>query len=68
MHPANATARCIADGDIIRLFNARGTCLAAVRLTEDIRLGVVQLPTGPGTIRTIPMKTSRCVFTVTRMS
>jgi biotin/methionine sulfoxide reductase len=46
MHPADAAARSIADGDIIRLFNARGACLAAVRLTEDIRPGVVQLPTG----------------------
>jgi biotin/methionine sulfoxide reductase len=46
MHPADAAPRSIADGDIIRLFNARGACLAAVRLAEDIRPGVVQLPTG----------------------
>ena len=46
MHPADAAARGIADGDIIRLFNARGACLAGVRVTEDIRAGVIQLPTG----------------------
>ena len=46
MHPADAAARGIADGDIIRLSNERGACLAGVRLTEDIRQGVVQLPTG----------------------
>ena len=46
MHPKDATARGIADGDIVRLHNARDSCLAAVRLTEDIRPGVVQLPTG----------------------
>jgi biotin/methionine sulfoxide reductase len=46
MHPRDAAARGIEDGGIIRLFNARGACLAAVRLTEDIRPGVVQLPTG----------------------
>ena len=46
MHPADAAARGVADGDIIRLFNTRGACLAAVRLTTDIRPGVVQLPTG----------------------
>ena len=46
MHPVDAQARGIADGDIIRLFNARGACLAAVIVTEDIRAGVVQLPTG----------------------
>jgi biotin/methionine sulfoxide reductase len=46
MHPADAAARGIAEGDIIRLFNGRGACLAAVRLTADIRQGVVQLATG----------------------
>ncbi|SED15048.1 biotin/methionine sulfoxide reductase [Rhizobiales bacterium GAS188] len=46
MHPEDASARGIADGDIIRLFNSRGACLAAVHLTTDIRPGVVQLPTG----------------------
>ena len=46
MHPDDATARGIADGDIVRLFNARGACLAGVRVTDGIRRGVVQLPTG----------------------
>jgi biotin/methionine sulfoxide reductase len=46
MHPDDAAARGIADGDIIRLFNARGACLAAVKLSTGIRLGVVQLSTG----------------------
>ena len=31
MHPADAAARGIADGDIVRLFNERGACLAGVR-------------------------------------
>ena len=43
MHPADAAARGIADGDIVRLFNDRGACLAGVRVTDDIRRGVVQL-------------------------
>ncbi|PSC03314.1 Asp-tRNA(Asn)/Glu-tRNA(Gln) amidotransferase GatCAB subunit C [Alsobacter soli] len=46
MHPEDAAARGIQDGDIIRLFNSRGACLAAVVLTQDIRRGVIQLPTG----------------------
>jgi biotin/methionine sulfoxide reductase len=46
LHPADAAARGIAEGDIIKLFNERGACLAAATLTEDIRAGVVQLPTG----------------------
>jgi len=46
MHPADAARRGIADGDIVRLFNERGACLAAARVTAEVRRGVVQLPTG----------------------
>ncbi len=46
LHPCDAAARGIADGDIVRLFNRRGACLAAARLTTDVAPGVVQLPTG----------------------
>jgi len=46
MHPHDAETRGIAQGDIIRLHNARGAVLAAVALSDGIRPGVVQLPTG----------------------
>jgi biotin/methionine sulfoxide reductase len=46
LHPADAAARGIADGDIVRLFNARGACLAAASLSDGVMAGVVQLPTG----------------------
>ena len=46
MHPYDAKARGIADGDIVRVFNSRGACLAGVRITDGIRRGVIQLPTG----------------------
>ncbi|HZR76156.1 molybdopterin guanine dinucleotide-containing S/N-oxide reductase [Bradyrhizobium sp.] len=46
MHPADAKLCGISEGDIIRLFNERGACLAAVTLTDGIRRGVIQLPTG----------------------
>ena len=46
MHPEDAGPRGIQDGDIVRLFNERGACLAAVRITDGIRPGVIQLPTG----------------------
>jgi biotin/methionine sulfoxide reductase len=46
LNPLDAGARGIAEGDIIRLFNARGACLASARLSEDVMPGVVQLPTG----------------------
>lgn len=46
IHPADATARGIADGDVVRLFNDRGSCLAGAVLSEMVRPGVVQLSTG----------------------
>jgi biotin/methionine sulfoxide reductase len=46
MNPGDAAARGIADGSCVRIFNDRGSCLAGVTLTEDVRSGVVQLSTG----------------------
>ena len=46
MNPLDAAERNIRDGDIIRLFNDRGACLAGVILTENLRPGVVELETG----------------------
>ncbi len=46
INPQDATARGIADGDIVRLFNDRGACLAGARVSEDVAPGVVQLSTG----------------------
>ncbi|HBL65839.1 MAG TPA: Asp-tRNA(Asn)/Glu-tRNA(Gln) amidotransferase GatCAB subunit C, partial [Achromobacter sp.] len=39
-------ARGIADGDRVRVFNARGACLAGVRLDAGMLPGVVQMSTG----------------------
>ncbi len=46
IHPENAANRGISDGDIIRVFNGRGACLAAATISDDIRLDVVQMSTG----------------------
>jgi biotin/methionine sulfoxide reductase len=46
MHPEDAAVHGIRDDDIIRLSNERGACLAGVVLTDGIRRGVIQLPTG----------------------
>jgi len=46
MNPADAVARGIADGEVVKLFNERGTCLAGVRISENVRPGVIQLSTG----------------------
>ena len=46
MHPQDAAARGISDGDIVRLYNDRGACLAGAVLSGALRPGVVQLSTG----------------------
>ena len=46
LHPVDAAARGIAEGDMLRVFNDRGACLAAARLSDRIRQGVVRLSTG----------------------
>ncbi len=46
IHPRDAAARGIADGDIVRLWNDRGACLAGAVLSEALRPGVAQLATG----------------------
>lgn len=46
MNPADAEARGLTTGDTILLRNERGTCLAGLVVSEEIRLGIVQLATG----------------------
>ncbi|MDG2482199.1 MAG: molybdopterin-dependent oxidoreductase [Alphaproteobacteria bacterium] len=46
LNPRDAAVRGIAEGDVVRLFNDRGTCLAGARLTEDVMAGVIRLATG----------------------
>ncbi len=46
LHPDDAAARGIGDGDVLRVFNARGACLAGAVLDTSIRPGVVQMATG----------------------
>jgi biotin/methionine sulfoxide reductase len=46
MHPQDAAGRGIAAGEVVKVYNARGACLAGAVLTTAIRPGVVRLPTG----------------------
>jgi biotin/methionine sulfoxide reductase len=46
MHPEDAAARGLRDGDVARIFNARGACLAGVRLDGGLLRGVVSMATG----------------------
>lgn len=46
MNSVDAEARDLIAGDIVRVFNGRGHCLAGVVISDDLRQGVVQLATG----------------------
>ena len=46
IHPEDAAARGIEEGDIVEVFNTRGRCLAGARLSTDVRAGCLFLWTG----------------------
>lgn len=46
MAPADAARIGAEDGGVVRLWNARGACLATLTLDEGVAAGVVVLPTG----------------------
>jgi biotin/methionine sulfoxide reductase len=46
MHPSDAEVRGLRDGDLVRIFNDRGACLAGLSVDDAVRPGIVQLSTG----------------------
>ena len=46
LHPHDAQQRKLEAGDIVRVFNDRGACLAGVTIDNRVRQGVVQMSTG----------------------
>ena len=44
IHPADAAARGIGDGDRVRVHNDRGGFAVAARVTDKVRLGVLVAP------------------------
>jgi biotin/methionine sulfoxide reductase len=46
LNPEDAAARGVADGDVVRVFNDRGACLAGARLDAGLLRGVAKLSTG----------------------
>jgi len=46
LNPVDAAARGIRKGDVIRVFNDRGACLAGAVISDAVRPGVIQLSTG----------------------
>jgi biotin/methionine sulfoxide reductase len=75
IHPDDAAARGIAEGDVVRVFNERGACLAGAVVSDRIRRQVVQLATGawydpaePGRIGTLDVHGNPNVLTSDRPS
>ncbi|AQA05850.1 molybdopterin oxidoreductase [Mycobacterium sp. MS1601] len=46
MNPRDAAARGLSAGDVVKVFNDRGSCLAGVVVDDAVRADVVQLSTG----------------------
>lgn len=46
LHPLDAAARGLADGDVVRAFNRLGEVLVELRITDAVRPGVAVLPKG----------------------
>lgn len=46
LNPGDAAQRGIRDGDVVKVFNARGACLAGALLTPTLIPGVAQMATG----------------------
>jgi anaerobic selenocysteine-containing dehydrogenase len=46
LHPEDAVARGVDDGNEVRVFNSRGSFVCAARVSDDARPGVVVAPMG----------------------
>lgn len=46
LHPDDAAEQDLEPGDVVKVFNSRGACLAGIRVSDTVRRGVVQLSTG----------------------
>jgi biotin/methionine sulfoxide reductase len=73
MHPDDAAARGIVDGDVVRVFNDRGAFLAGVIVSDHLRSRVAQIATGawydpevPGALGTLDVHGNPNVVTPDR--
>ncbi|WP_069160807.1 molybdopterin guanine dinucleotide-containing S/N-oxide reductase [Nocardia altamirensis] len=46
LHPEDAAARGLRDGDVVRIVSRRGSCLAGLIVDDGLRQGIAQLSTG----------------------
>jgi anaerobic dimethyl sulfoxide reductase subunit A len=65
LNPADAAARCIADGDVVRVFNDRGAIVLRCRVTPLVMLGVAVVPQGAWWTSTGGVDTRGCVNVLT---
>jgi anaerobic selenocysteine-containing dehydrogenase len=61
IHPSDATARGIQDGDVVRIFNELGEVICRAQVSARLRAGMVSLPKGAWRI------SSRNGFTATAL-
>jgi biotin/methionine sulfoxide reductase len=71
INPADAAARGIKTGDVVRVFNGRGACLAGAYVSDAVMPDVVVLPTGawydpaePGTVGSLEIHGNPNVLTL----
>ncbi|MEQ8653077.1 MAG: molybdopterin guanine dinucleotide-containing S/N-oxide reductase [Kiloniellales bacterium] len=60
LHPSDAAARGIADGDVVRVFNDRGACYGGAEISDGIRPGVIRVSTGAWFDPEVPGEASAC--------
>ena len=61
INPADAKARGIGDGDVVRVYNSRGACLAGAIVSDiDQRRRGAGCPAAPGTIRPTTASSALC--------
>ena len=58
MHPTDAEARQLSDGDQVRIHNQYGTIAAPLKLSDDLRPGVVAMTHGWGQAKSKGMQTA----------
>ena len=46
INPLDAASRSINENDLVCVFNSRGACLSRAQISDEVRQGVVSLPTG----------------------
>jgi anaerobic selenocysteine-containing dehydrogenase len=46
MSPVDARTRNVGEGDLVQVFNERGTVTIRARLSDRVRAGVVAMPSG----------------------